>query len=65
MCSVSNREQRCDDQCCLTHTNIAAKQAIKILHYGQKWRRGANIEMLPPYVLGVGIDAAIYQLRHK
>lgn len=65
VCSISEREQRCNDRCGIAHTEITHRQAIKILRYRQKWRRGANIEMIPPYVLGQGIDAAIYQLRHK
>lgn len=41
------------------------KQIAKALHYIQKWRRGADIPMPSPYVVGKVNDAAIYQLRKQ
>jgi len=42
---------------------MTVKEAIKILHYHQKWRRGAKIPMTNPKELGVAIDVAIQKLR--
>lgn len=39
------------------------KEAIKILHYAQKWRRGANVPMPDPKEYGEAIDHAIKTLR--
>ena len=35
------------------------QQAIKILRYHQKWRRGALIEMLDPKDIGEAIDVIL------
>ena len=43
-------------------TNI---QAVKVLHYTQRWRRGAKIGMPPPALLGLAIDTGIRVLRQK
>ena len=39
------------------------RQAAKLLHYAQKWRRGKKCAMLPPAILGVAIDMAIRTMR--
>ena len=44
---------------------LTNKQAIKVLHHTQKWRRGAKIGMPPPALLGLAIDTAIRVLRQK
>jgi hypothetical protein len=41
------------------------KEAIKVLHYFQKWRRGANITMPDPKQVGLAIDVAISVLRES
>ena len=44
---------------------LTNKQAVKVLHHAQKWRRGAKIGMPPPALLGLAIDNAIRVLRQK
>lgn len=44
---------------------LTNKQAVKVLHHTQKWRRGEKIGMPPPSLLGLAIDAAIRVLRQK
>lgn len=41
------------------------QQALRVLHYAQKWRRGAKIACVNPYVFGIAIDRAIKVLRNK
>ena len=44
--------------------NMDEKEAIKVLHLHQKWRRGAKMEMpSTPKELGEAIDIAIIALR--
>ena len=62
-CDVTYREQQCSDQCTLSRESITDKQVLRVLHYTQKWRRGAKIDMPSPYVLGIAIDGAIKSLR--
>ena len=44
---------------------LTDRQAVKVLHHAQKWRRGAKIGMPPPALLGLAIDKAIRVLRQK
>ena len=44
---------------------LTNKQAVKVLHHTQKWRRGAKIGMPPPALLGLAIDTGIRVLRQK
>jgi hypothetical protein len=62
---VTQREQQCSDQCTLSRENITDKQALRVLHYAQKWRRGAKTECVNPYVFGIAIDRAIKVLRKE
>lgn len=64
-CDVTKREQQCSDQCTMHRENITNKQALRVLHYAQKWRRGAKTECVNPYVFGIAIDRAIKVLRNK
>ena len=64
-CDVTDREQQCRDQCTLSRENITDKQALRVLHYAQKWRRGAKTERVNPYVFGIAIDRAIKVLRKE
>lgn len=64
-CNLVEHSTYCGDQCMLDHTKMKPKQIAKALHYIQKWRRGANIAMPSPYVIGRILDAAIYQLRKQ
>ena len=66
ICDISGFAKNCSLECsfCVFDqlTNI---QAVKVLHYTQKWRRGAKIGMPPPALLGLAIDKAIRVLRQK
>lgn len=43
---------------------MTRKEALKILHIFQKWRRGSNtIPMPDPKEIGIAIDVAIRELR--
>ena len=44
---------------------LTNRQAVKVLHHTQKWRRGAKIGMPPPALLGLAIDTGIRALRQK
>ena len=44
---------------------LTNRQAVKVLHHAQKWRRGAKIGMTPPALMGLAIDKAIRVLRQK
>lgn len=63
ICHVSSREQRCSDICQFLSAHPTPRQAAKLLHYAQKWRRGKKCAMLPPAILGVAIDIAIRTMR--
>ena len=63
ICHVSSREQRCSDTCHFLSAPPTHRQAAKLLHYAQKWRRGKKCAMLPPAILGVAIDTAIRTMR--
>ena len=63
ICHVSSRWQRCSDTCQFLSAPPTPRQAAKILHYAQKWRRGKKCAMLPPAIFGVAIDMAIRTLR--
>ncbi|MDR1504459.1 MAG: hypothetical protein LBT43_18585 [Prevotella sp.] len=43
--------------------SLDEKEAIKVLHYYQKWRRGAAIPMPNPTQAGKAIDIALKTLR--
>ena len=66
ICDISGFAENCSMEChfvCLSH--LTNKQAAKVLHHTQKWRRGAKIGMPPPALLGLAIDKAIRVLRQK
>lgn len=64
-CEVIGHSTLCSDECWIDHTKLKPSEIVKTLHYTQKWRRGANIAMPSPYVIGRVLDAAIYQLRKQ
>lgn len=54
------------DECWINYDNITTREAVRILHHAQKYRRGKNKIPLPsPYLLGVAIDKSINILREK
>ena len=38
---------------------MEVQEALRILEYHNKWRRGADIEMLNPTILGIAIDTVV------
>ena len=57
--------KECSDQCDLDHTAMRTDCLLKGLHYLQNWRRGANVKMPQPYVVGKMIDSVIYKFRQS
>lgn len=66
ICDISGFAENCSMECsfCM-FDELTNKQAVKVLHHTQKWRRGAKIGMPPPALLGLAIDKAIRVLRQK
>lgn len=66
ICDISGLEENCSNVCEFDlRDKLTNKQAVKVLHHTQKWRRGAKIGMPPPALLGLAIDTAIRVLRQK
>ena len=66
ICDMSGFAKNCSDVCAFNgQDNLTYRQAVKVLHHAQKWRRGAKIGMPPPALLGLAIDKAIRVLRQK
>lgn len=66
ICDIIGIESDCSLVCAFDGKNkLTNRQAIKVLHHAQKWRRGAKIGMPPPALLGLAIDTAIRVLRQK
>lgn len=38
---------------------MEVQEALRILEYHNKWRRGADIGMLNPTILGIAIDTVV------
>ena len=66
ICDISGFAKNCSLECsfCM-FDELTKEQAVKVLHYTQKWRRGAKIGMPPPALLGLAIDTGIRVLRQK
>lgn len=62
-CAILHREQHCSDRCTVRYNQLTPRQAERILHQFQKWRRGHKGPMPHPYVIGQAIDKAIKVLR--
>lgn len=62
-CDITNYPCHFGDICNLNYKSMTNSQVVKILHYAQKWRRGAKMKMINPFVYGVAIDAAMLKLR--
>ena len=62
-CQVRDRAARCGDCCSLRYDTLTDRQIIRLLHDHQRWRTGANIPMMPPFMVSIGINAAIRKLR--
>lgn len=66
ICDIIGNESNCSLICAFDkQEKLTNKQAIKVLHHTQKWRRGAKICMPPPALFGLAIDTAIRVLRKK
>ena len=66
ICDIIGIESICSLVCAFDGQNkLTNRQAVKVLHHAQKWRRGAKIGMPPPVLLGLAIDTAIRVIRQK
>ena len=66
ICDISGLEENCSLVCGYDRLDkLTKRQAVKVLHHAQKWRRGEKIGMPPPALLGLAIDTAIRVLRQK
>ena len=66
ICDIIEIESNCAFVCAFEKQGeLTKRQAVKVLHHAQKWRRGAKIGMPPPTLLGLAIDKAIRVLRQK
>lgn len=67
MCKIFGFETKYGNVCGdMTITSVMDKrQALKVLHAFQKWRRGSNIKMPPPCIIGDAIDVAIKTMRNE
>ena len=66
ICDISRLEDNCSLVCAFDKQGeLTYRQAVKVLHHAQKWRRGAKIGMPPPALLGLAIDTGIRVLRQK
>ena len=62
-CDITNYPCHFGEICNLNHKSMTNSQAVKILHYAQKWRRGGKMKMINPFVYGLATDAAMLKLR--
>ena len=66
ICDIIGIESNCSLVCDFDKQGeLTKRQAVKVLHHAQKWRRGAKIGMPPPVLLGLAIDTGIRVLRQK
>ena len=66
ICDIIESKSNCSLVCAFDKQDkLTDRQAVKVLHHAQKWRRGAKIGMPPPDLLGWAIDTAIRVLRLK
>ena len=66
ICDISGFSKNCSLECSFVWLDqLTNKQAVKVLHHTQKWRRGDKIGMPPPALLGLAIDTGIRALRQK
>lgn len=63
-CDIVKREHHCGDLCRYYTFIMSRKETLRLLHYCQKWRRGANIKMPPPTLFGLAIDNAMRIIRN-
>lgn len=64
-CDISRREQHCGDLCKLITDGMHEQETLRMLHYCQKWRRGAKTKMPRPTLFGLAIDSAMRIIRAK
>lgn len=57
-------EEFCGDLCYFIKNGMHEQETLRLLHYCQKWRRGANIQMPPPALFGLAIDNAMRIIRN-
>lgn len=64
-CSAQKGWMHCADLCKFITDGMYVQDTLRMLHYCQKWRRGAKIEMPPPTLFGLAIDSAMRIIRAK
>lgn len=64
-CYISKSNVKIENDCEYTEfgKDLDLNQAIKVLHYHQKWRRGCKIQMVSPSLTGMAIDVALQTMR--
>lgn len=64
-CTITNEHAHSDELCaiCTCAVELTPKKLAKLLHHIQKWRRGGNIKMPSPILVGVAIDNSIRLAR--
>lgn len=63
-CDIGKREHHCGDLCRYFTYIMSKKETLRLLHYCQKWRRGAKITMPPSTLFGWAIDNAMRIIRN-
>lgn len=64
-CTLIKCYARTSYPCYYRCADLPEDKAEKVLHNFQKWRRGGNGKMLPPFLIGKAIDVSIRLLRKK
>lgn len=65
VCDIKGRITFCERQCDIHYLTLTERQALRILHHFQKYRRGGKKPMPQPYIIGQAIDKAIRTLRER
>lgn len=64
-CTITRDAILPHDECWINYDNITTREAVRILHHAQKYRRGRKMTLPSPYLVGVAIDKSINILREK
>lgn len=64
-CDITENTTNCSSLCIFISKIPTPHECEKILHYYQRYRRGANIKMQAPFLIGLVIDEAIKMFREQ
>lgn len=64
-CEITENYTKCSFPCVFVSKIPKPSECEKILHYYQRYRRGANIKMQAPFLIGLVIDEAIKMFRQQ